>query len=321
MFLSQPGIWSLPGARFRTQDSDPRLWRGDAGQAVRGARGPESKVKGSDNDGAAHDDRVPVRLRDRWSSVIWNGVDERKLSALVVVGSDPQLSHEYGTLSRTRRTVGSHLSLLLLLFFVVFPLKDTRPAGAQAWYDHVLRLFQSGSLAESQREAELGFERSKLSDVAWASKFQLLEAESMLWRGMYQDALGVLKTYPGSQTVDAGVVEKLAIEAVALGRLQQIGAADQRLIEAETRCSGSEITSCGSVFAARAILAVKEGQFARARRSFFQAFSFASRHHDLWLQVSTSLNVGWVDLQTDHYDDAVSWSESAYRDAIKSHYE
>ena len=212
------------------------------------------------------------------------------------------------------------LVLLILLVFVL-PLEDSRPATAQATYDHAWQLFQSGYLAMSQQEAEAAANRFKASDSSWASRFTLLEADSMLRRGMYEDALHVTGTLGDSVGPDAGGIERLAIEAVALTRQQQLQAADQRLTQAETICHASDFATCGNVLAARGIFEAKLGQFVQARQAFLQALSFARSHRDPWLEATTSLNLGFIAMQVDHYDEAVDWSNSAYQEAARFGYE
>jgi CHAT domain-containing protein/Tfp pilus assembly protein PilF len=211
--------------------------------------------------------------------------------------------------------------LPLLLLLGVLPLEDTRPASVAARYDHATRLFQSGYLALSQQEAESAVKQYQSSDLAWASRFTLLEANSMLYRGMYEDALHVLSSLRNPAAPDAGTIEKLAIEAVALVRQQQISAADQRLIQAETICHASDFATCGNVLAARGIFVAKLGQFDQARQSFLRALAFARSHHDPWLEASTMLNLGYTAMQMNHYDESVDWSRSAYREAAGSGYE
>jgi len=204
----------------------------------------------------------------------------------------------------------------------VLPLTDT-PAGesAQAQYDHAAGLFQSGYLALSQQEAEFGVRRYQSSNPAWASRFTLLEANSMLYRGMYEDALRLLATYRGSPASGEGQVEKLAIEAVALTRQQQISIAEQRINQAEIICRTADFDSCGDAIAARAIFSAKIGQLAQAKQSFLQMQSFARSHHDPWLAATATLNLGYTAMQVNHYDEAVDWSELAYRESAKSKYE
>lgn len=203
----------------------------------------------------------------------------------------------------------------------MLPLEDTRPATAQATYDHAWRLFQSGYLAMSQQEAESAAKRFQASDPSWASRFTLLEADSMLRRGMYEDALHVTSTLGNSLTPSAGAIEKLAIEAVALTRQQQLKAADVRLTQAEAICQASDIATCGNILAARGIFEAKLGQLVQARQAFLQALSFARSHRDPWLEASTTLNLGFIAMQVDHYDEAVDWSNSAYQEAARFGYE
>jgi CHAT domain-containing protein len=214
-----------------------------------------------------------------------------------------------------------HCLAFLLLLPLALPLRDTQPGGAQVTYNHALQLFQRGYLAVSQQEAASAARQYQLSDPAWARQFQLLQADSMLYRGMYEDALRVLGDYRDSAVPDDGEVEKLAIEAVALTRQQQVSAADQRLRHAETICKNVDYLACGDLLAARAILTAKVGQLVPARESFLQALSFARSHHDPWLEAGTTLNLGYIALQVDHYDEALDWSRSAYQAASARGYE
>lgn len=208
----------------------------------------------------------------------------------------------------------------LLALVSMVPLKDAQPSGAEAAYDHARILFERGYLAMSQEEAASELERYRESAPAWASRFQLLEANSMLFRGMYEDTLRILSSYRTSGASD-GAVEKLAIEAVALTRQHQSAAANQRLMQAESICRHAELPSCGDELAARAILTAKLGRMEDARQSFLDALSFARIHHNGWLQASSFVNLGYVALQVSHFDEAVDWSRQAHRVAETLGYE
>jgi CHAT domain-containing protein len=202
---------------------------------------------------------------------------------------------------------------LLLCLLLLVPLHDTQPVGAQAEYDRAMQLFRGGSLEMSQQQAEQGYRKFRERDPEFAARFQLLEAEAMLWRGMYEDALHVLSVQTPMQSGPEAEVGRLAIEGVALARLQQLPLANQRLSEAETLCSGQTYISCGSVPRARGILAIDHGELAQARKSFVESLSFARTHQDRWLEATALSNLSVVSLQDDHYDEALEWSQSAYR--------
>lgn len=177
-----------------------------------------------------------------------------------------------------------------------------------------------GDLAKSQQEADLAYKQYQLSNPAWAAKFQLLEAESMLFRGTYNSALSVLADYPSIGPVD-GEIQKLAIEVVALTRQQQLSLAGQKLAEAEAMCATQNSAACGEALTARAILASRYGHLGEARQFFLDALLFARGHRDPWLEAGARLNLGYYALQANHYDEAVDWSRSAYSDAVTSGYE
>lgn len=212
------------------------------------------------------------------------------------------------------------LVLLVVLLALALPLKDTRPSSPNALYDRALGLFQRGFLAESQKETQYFLSRPASLHSVFVKKFQLLEAESMLWRGLYEDTLRVLASFDERSESNSLLVKKLTIEAVALKREQQSYEADKRLIEAESICSTADFPACGDALAARAIVSAKDGQLEISQTYFRRALEFAKEHRDPWLEVSTTLNFGYLAMQADHYDEAVEWSKKAYENALAFRY-
>jgi CHAT domain-containing protein len=200
-----------------------------------------------------------------------------------------------------------------ILLVLAIPLQDTGVVDAQRAYDHARLMFFRGDLANSQREAQQGFKRFHLQNREWASRFQLLEADAMVWRGMYDDALRLLaddNSIPGDREDE---IQKLAIESVALTRQQQISLADEKLTAAERVCRNATYLACGQIFRARGIFAVEQGRFSEARQSFLDALAFANARQDRFLAANAALNLGWTALQVDHFDEAMDWSKSAIR--------
>src|ERR1700727_3926261 len=64
--------------------------------------------------------------------------------------------------------------------------------NAQGTFEHARRTFVHGDLARSQEEAEEGCRRFSRGSPEWAWRFRILEAESLLWRGMSQEVITVL---------------------------------------------------------------------------------------------------------------------------------
>jgi CHAT domain-containing protein/tetratricopeptide (TPR) repeat protein len=186
-------------------------------------------------------------------------------------------------------------------------------------YKRASRLFQQGYLVKSQQQAEEGYKEFQRSSPYWASRFRLLLAESMLYRGMYDDALHELGSYRDAAG-EEGLAEKLAIEAVALTRQNQVSAARDRLAQADALCNHRRLDPCGDVLSAQAILANKTGLLAEARQYFLDELAFARSHNDRWLLASADLNLGYMAMQVDHYDEAVDWFRSANQYSIADGY-
>ena len=202
-------------------------------------------------------------------------------------------------------------------FLLLIPLRDTRGGGAQAAYDRARRLFLHGALKESQSEAEQGYKRYLRSNPEWAAKFQLLEARAMIPRGMDDDALRVLAAQPSVLNTQEEIIEKLTLEGVAFAYLHQFALASQRLDEAQSFCEVASYAACGGVPIRRGILANRRGQPTEARKFFLEGLQFARNHQDPWQEANALLNLGYVSIQTEHYDEAVEWSRSAYSSAAK----
>ncbi len=209
------------------------------------------------------------------------------------------------------------LVLLLALGLVLLvPVQDSRFSSFESQYENASQLFFRGYLEKSQTAAELAYLRSKTANPRWAARFQLLEAESMVWRGLYDNAEQLLESNPPIPGDPDRAVLRLTLEAVSLTRLQQPSAADQRLTEAAELCLQQIVKGCGEVPRARGILAIQRGDFVGAKAFFFESLQYARSRNDKWLETTALLNLGTASLQQEHYDEAGDWYRSANRAAV-----
>ncbi len=204
----------------------------------------------------------------------------------------------------------------IVAFLLLIPLKDTRPFNASADYDEARLLFMRGYLEVSEQKAQLGYSRSLKSMPAWAVKFQLLEAEAMEWRGMYEDALRILAAPAPAPTSTDEDIQKLTAESVALTHLHLFSEAKERLAKFERLCASQTFSSCGGASRARGVYAMEVGQMTDARQSFLESLSFAEIHHDDFLKTTALSGLGYASLQSERFDEAVDWSTQAYRSAV-----
>lgn len=193
------------------------------------------------------------------------------------------------------------------------PLQDIRPISLNVRYEHAKQLLLRGYLEQCQLEADRGYQRAVTKNPEWASKFLLLESETMMRRGMFDDALRILAGYDSASKASDGLIRKLTIESIASMRQQDLLSAEKRLTHAEDLCRNEYYPSCGEVWRTRGILAGKQEDFTQARQSFLRAMAFARDHHDRFLEASAILNLGWTALQIDHFDEAIDWTTAAHR--------
>jgi CHAT domain-containing protein len=206
---------------------------------------------------------------------------------------------------------------LVLLLLLLIPLKDTCPGSTQAAYDHAVQTFQRGDLAKSQQEAELGIWQFQVSNPNWATKFQLLEAQIMVSRGMYSDALHVLASCHPASDEKEEYIRKLAIEADAMIRQLNFVDANQKLSEALYLCKGANFIFCGYVLRTRGILAARQGQLTDARNWFMESLLSAQDHKDRWSEAGALNNLGFAAMQSGRFDESLDWSRAAYQVAME----
>jgi CHAT domain-containing protein len=211
-----------------------------------------------------------------------------------------------------RRVLVSAAGLLLLA-----PLRDTGVAFPQVEYENAKCLFQHGQLEKSQREAERGYAQNQANNPEWAAKFQLLKAEILLRRGMSDDALRLLRAVRPSSDSPQDAIRMLTIEAVAFAHQQQLDLADQTITKAEGLCNSTDSVACGEVLQARGAIAMSKDKLADARLDFLGALTIARSFHDRYLQCTATLNLGWVAIQVEHFDESIDWSTDAHRIAVE----
>src|ERR1700685_3341975 len=100
----------------------------------------------------------------------------------------------------------------------------------------------------------------------------------MVWRGMYEDALFVLSSQPSSFNTTDNAIQNRTLQGTAFTRLHQFTTADESLKEAERLCKSVMCAACGGVPRARGFLAMEQGQFTEARRSYLESLRFARLH-------------------------------------------
>jgi CHAT domain-containing protein len=188
-----------------------------------------------------------------------------------------------------------------------------RGEGAQDAYERTYKMFVHGELKQSQNEAHQQRQRFENSSPQWAWKFRILEANSLLWQGMYAQTLATLVSSQPPPGDPASLIEILAIKGAAHARLHQFPEAESELGEASQMCQVSSDLACGDVIRARGVLAVQHGDVDGAKHLFEQSLQFARAHNDRFLEATALLNLGLGALRQEHFDEAIVRTDAAYR--------
>ena len=94
-------------------------------------------------------------------------------------------------ITRQRRNCPPAVSIGLSFLALACGLACTGRSSPEVAYDHAYKTFLHGELKQSQEEAHRECLRFRDSSPEWAWKFRILEGESLLRRGLSQEALDV----------------------------------------------------------------------------------------------------------------------------------
>jgi CHAT domain-containing protein/Tfp pilus assembly protein PilF len=208
-----------------------------------------------------------------------------------------------------------------LALLLVVPVADSRPGSVQAAYNHAHQLFLRGDLTQSQQEAALGYRRFVHSNPEWAAKFQLLEAQDLIWRGMNEEALRVLGAKPSIFKNREAMIDSLTLAAAADTYLARFEEAEQKLAQAQKFCEPAIDAACDRVTLRRGLLALTRGEFPEARQLFLESLSFDRANGDRRAETSALVNLSVTAQQAEHYDEAVDWATAGLQIAQDSGWE
>ena len=172
--------------------------------------------------------------------------------------------------------------------------------------------FERGDLPASQAEAERGYKRFAKSHPAWSVKFGVLEAESLLWRGMGPQALNLLNRLSAPDD-RSSAISISTLRGLSYSRLHRFSDAESEFKAAATLCAPAIDLNCGALLRAQGVMSIEQGRFEQAQHFFSDSLAFARAHKDEFLEVTALQNLGVSSLQQNHFEDSIEWSHSALR--------
>ena len=193
-----------------------------------------------------------------------------------------------------------------------------RRRDPQAAFEHAMQTFRHGDVAATQLEAQKDYKEFHSLSAEWAWKFRLLEASALAWRGMNDQVLTLLASEAAPLPSGELTVRKQRLQGLAYADLHRFAEAEQKLAEAERLCAASSysLASCIDVPPARGELDMEQGRYEQAEVAFKQALSLARTGRNAFAEANALLSLGWSALLQEHFDEALDWSDSAYRLAV-----
>jgi CHAT domain-containing protein/Tfp pilus assembly protein PilF len=195
----------------------------------------------------------------------------------------------------------------LALFYWYFPHRDPRRA-----FDHATESFHHGNLAETILEAKKNYQYFAKHDPVWAWKFRILQASALSWQGKADDVLSTLQSPPAAIPLEL-VIQTKSLEGSAHTALHHFAIAEQKLAEAKQLCHDQLSTACAAVIRATAGLEMERLHYAKAQQMFEEFLGLARAQNDKFREANALLNLGWSALTQEHFDEALDWSNSAYK--------
>src|SRR5579859_1496905 len=164
-----------------------------------------------------------------------------------------------------------------------------------------------GNLDVAKQEAEQARKDFSASNPEWALKFRLLEAEILTYQGRWPEVIALLDS-PGIPYPEAGdiAIKRNLLCGRANAKLGHAQQADSELLEAQRLSDKSNSSLSGEVLRARAVVQIDRDHLTEGADLSRQSLKVAHQQRDTFLEASDLVNLGYVALSLEHYDEAVA---------------
>ena len=191
--------------------------------------------------------------------------------------------------------------------------RDPRYDNPDEVFRHVRSEFLTGHLIQAQQEAEKAHSHFASRKPEWAVKFQLLTAEILLNRGLSQDTLALLAGLPSDLNAQDLLLKKNTLQALALMALGRVDEAQQRLQDLQQLCHDCQSDLAPEILAAQGIFEVRRGHASEGEKIFRSELQVSRSLNQKFAEAAALLNLSFAAVHQRHYDEALDWSNSAYR--------
>ncbi len=167
--------------------------------------------------------------------------------------------------------------------------------------------FRHGNLDVALQKTEQARKDFSASGSDWPMKFRLLEAEILTDKGRRPGVLTLLNS-PGISypTVGDLAIKRNLLCGLTHAKLGQAQQADKELQEAKRLSEASNSSLSGEVLRGQAVVQIDRDHLTEGADLSQESLKFARQQRDTFLEASDLVNLGFVALRLEHYDEAVA---------------
>jgi tetratricopeptide (TPR) repeat protein len=201
------------------------------------------------------------------------------------------------------------LAVALLTVGTLGGCRSPAKADPATTWQNIRSDYVHGNLLVAQQNAEQAQKDFSASSADWALKFRLLEAEILIDQGRRPEVIALLNSpsvsYP---TVGDAAIKRNLLCGLAHAKLGQAQQADTELQEAGRLSEASNSSLRGEVLGAEAVVQISRGHLAEGADLLEKSLKVAREQRNSFLETSDLLNLGFVALKLEHYDEGVALS-------------
>ena len=186
------------------------------------------------------------------------------------------------------------------------------PLNPQALYSDAWSKVKRGDLIGASADVNAFGASESASNLEWASRFRVLNAEILRRQGKFNESLALLETPLPQQFAQADIaVWRKITQGTAYAFLSRYDLAERSLAEAEALAKGTHPDLLGEVAIKKGTLAWLRGDPNAARSEYLASLSIARSLHDSYLEANSLTNLGNVATKQEHFDESIDWNRAA----------
>jgi CHAT domain-containing protein len=182
----------------------------------------------------------------------------------------------------------------------------------EARYSQIEELFLHGQLDAALTEANQALRET--SDPQWMARFRVEAAKVRQVQGQNNEVIRLLDQDWAAAIADPNLaVERLTILSLAYARQGNTQRAMQAISGAEALCNSTPSVTPfvrAELLAAKGRFALEENRLPAAKALFQTSLAAARAGSNRFFEASALLNLSFIDLQEDHYEDALEQAEA-----------